>query len=63
MAAKNKNCIAVSGENKDILIVFTNKSARLHDLNKEGQLMQKIDIPNMVFGGISIAAGTLRFSF
>ena len=58
MAAKNSSCIAVTGENKDILVVFNKKFAFLHDLNKEGELMKPILVcKEMAFGGISIAAG------
>ena len=63
MASKNKNSIAVTGENKDILVVFTNKAARLHDLTNQGRLIQKIDVPDMVFGGVSVTAGRLRLFF
>ena len=60
MATKNKNCIAVTGENKDILVVFNNKDASLHDLTNEGCLIEIVAVPNMMFGGTSIAAGRLR---
>ena len=62
MASKNKNCMAITGENKEILAIFTLKTAYLHDLTNEGKLIEKIDVPDMTFGGISIAAGKLYFS-
>ena len=62
MASKNKNCMAITGENKEILAIFTLKTAYLHDLTNEGRLIEKIDVPDMTFGGISIAAGKLNFT-
>ena len=63
MPQRNKNCIAVTGDNKDILVVFNRKSAYVHDLNKQGQLIEKITIPDMNFGGTSIASCNTYFFF
>ena len=62
MVVKNANCIAVAGENNNILVIFNKTFAYLHDLNNNGKLMKLIPKRDMKFGGTSIACGNCFYN-